>query len=138
MRPEKTRFCVEFAWHGDDLTMHASRKIGCRERHRFAKSLGEAAVVLARNFWIEIRVAEAGEEKLVERGRAKSLGVTPAQRQTLLFERDRHRPCGAYFLAEVGVAVDAESCGGEQVAVEEPCLLLEVTGVLLAARVEHG
>src|SRR5712692_3504747 len=137
-RPEGTGLRVEGAWHGDDLTMHPSRKkcrckLGC-----LAEGLRDTAVVLAGNFWIEIRVAETGKEKLVERGRTKSLGVTPAQRQTLLFERDRHRPCGAYFLAEVGVAVDAESCGGEQVAVEEPCLLLEVTGVLLAARVEHG
>src|ERR1700730_3881256 len=138
MRPVGTGFCVEGAWHGDDLPMHPSRKICRCKLGRLAEGLRVTAVVLARNFRIEIRVAEAGEEKLVERGRPKSLGVTPAQRQTLLFERDRHRPCWTHFLAEVGVAVDAESSGGEQMAVEEPRLLLEVARIFLSACVEHG
>src|SRR5216684_3370090 len=101
MRLERTGLRVEFAWHGDDLTMHPSRKICRCKLGRLAEGLRDTAVVLARNFRIEIRVAETGEEKLVERGRAESLGR-------------------------------------EQVAVEEPRLLLEVTGILLAARVEHG
>src|SRR4029077_21265680 len=67
LRAECTTRWIGLAWHRDDQIVHPAREISGGDRRPLAETGGEARVVLARCFGLEIRIAEAGEVQLVER-----------------------------------------------------------------------
>src|SRR6266849_2890390 len=59
------------AWNCDDQIVHPARKVGGGKRCALAKVRRETAVVFARDFSLEIGIADVRENYIVERRRAK-------------------------------------------------------------------
>src|SRR5579862_2547699 len=129
---------ADLARHGYNQVLYATREVGRRKGSALAEVGGESAVPLARNLRLQIGIAEAGEEQLVKCRRPKAFGIAATQGGRDLRYRNRDRPCGADFLAELAVAIDSKTAGDKNAAVEKTTLLFEVARVFLAACSEQA
>ena len=125
--------------HGSsvDEIMYAARKIRSSDRRKFAEAFFDSAIVFAGDHRFQIRISETGKVEVIEGWRLKAFGVTASQSDSVLVKRQRHRPGRTDFFSELTVAINSKPSRHEQMAVEEPALLLYVAGVFLPIVAEY-
>jgi hypothetical protein len=85
---------------------------------------------------LEVRIAEVGEEEVVERGRPEAGARAPAKPRARLLDDEEHRPLTCGRVAEDTVVLDPRAARDEE-TVEEAKLLLEHEPFHVLGRLEH-